>query len=206
MTSLKRIRIDGEQSRERVLEVAVRLAAIEGLERLSLAHLAEAAGMSKSGLFGLFGSKEDLQFAIIDRARELFTAEVIAPALAAPAGAARLRALCERYLDHIALRDWPSGCFFASVAAEVGGRPGPIRDRVAADQKQWVGLLTDSARRAAERGELPASESPEQLAFELSAMLTGADIAYLLHRDAKILSRVRAAVQARVGGGSQSDS
>lgn len=197
--------MDGEQSRERVLEAAMRLATIEGLERLSLARLAEAAGMSKSGLFGLFGSKEDLQFAIIDKAREVYTAEVITPALAVPSGAVRLRALCEGYLDHIALREWPSGCFFASVASEVGGRPGPIRDRVAADQKQWVALLTSSARRAAERGELRAGESPEQLAFELSAMLTGADIAYLLHGDERILARVRAALQSRVGGGSGRD-
>jgi AcrR family transcriptional regulator len=199
MGDAKRVRSDGEQSRERVLEAAVRLSAIEGLERLSLARLAEAVGMSKSGLFGLFGSKEDLQVAILDKARAVFTEEVIAPALAMPAGARRLRGLCEGYLDHISLREWPSGCFFASVASEVGGRPGPIRDRVAVDQKQWVALLTESARRAHERGELPADTSPEQLAFELSAILTGADTAYLLHRDEEILTRVRAALDARIG-------
>ncbi|MDH3845555.1 MAG: TetR/AcrR family transcriptional regulator, partial [Myxococcales bacterium] len=92
MTSSKRIRIDGEKSRERALEAAVRLATIEGLERLSLSRLAEASGLSKSGLFGLFGSKEDLQFAIIDKAREGFMHEVVIPALAAPEGAPRLRA------------------------------------------------------------------------------------------------------------------
>lgn len=201
MTSSKRIRIDGEKSRERALEAAVRLAAIEGLERLSLSRLAEASGLSKSGLFGLFGSKEDLQFAIIDKAREGFTDEVVIPALNAPEGAPRLRALCEGYLDHIALREWPSGCFFASVAAEVGGRPGAIRDRVAMDQKQWASLLRQSATRAAELGQLRSEESPEQLAFELGAMLTGADIVYLLHRDPKILERVRSALNARLGEG-----
>ena len=199
MVSSKRIRIDGEQSRERALEAAVRLAAIEGLERLSLSRLAKAAGLSKSGLFGLFGSKEDLQFAIIDKAREVFTREVVMPALAAPEGAPRLRALCEGYLDHIAFREWPSGCFFASVAAEVGGRPGPIRDRVAMDQKQWASLLRQSATRAAELGQLRSEDPPEQLAFELGAMLTGADIAYLLHRDREILERVRSALKARLG-------
>jgi len=205
MTSSKRIRIDGEKSRDRVLEAAIRLAAIEGLERLSLSRLAKAAGLSKSGLFGLFGSKEDLQFAIIDKAREVFTREVVMPALAAPEGAPRLRALCEGYLDHIAFREWPSGCFFASVASEVGGRPGPIRDRVAMDQKQWASLLRQSAIRAAELGQLRSEDPPEQLAFELGAMLTGADITYLLHRDPEILERVRSALQARLGEGSSSE-
>ncbi len=199
MTSSKRTRIDGEESRERALEAAIRLAAIEGLERLSLSRLAEAAGLSKSGLFGLFGSKEELQFAIIDKAREVFMHEVVMPALAAPEGAPRLRALCEGYLDHIALREWPSGCFFASVASEVGGRPGPIRDRVALEQKQWASLLRQSATRAAELGQLHSEDPPEQLAFELGAMLTGADITYLLHHDPKILERVRSGLQARLG-------
>ncbi len=197
----RRIRIDGEKSRERVLESAIRLAAVEGLERLSLSHLAQSAGLSKSGLFGLFGSKEDLQFAIIDKAREVFTHEVVMPALAAP----RLRALCEGYLDHIAFREWPSGCFFASVASEVGGRPGPIRDRVAMDQQQWTSLLRHSATRAAELGHLRSAESPEQLAFELGVMLTGADIAYLLHRDPVILERVRSALESRLQAGGSSE-
>lgn len=199
MASSKRIRIDGEQSRDRALQAAVGLAAIEGLERLSLSRLAKAVGLSKSGLFGLFGSKEELQFAIIDKAREVFTREVVMPALSAPEGAPRLRALCEGYLDHIAFREWPSGCFFASVAAEVGGRPGPIRDRVAMDQKQWASLLRQSATRAAELGQLRSEDPPEQLAFELGAMLTGADITYLLHRDPEILERVRSALQSRLG-------
>ncbi|MFT4974248.1 MAG: AcrR family transcriptional regulator [Myxococcota bacterium] len=198
MSSSRRIRSDGQRSRERVLEAAVRLAAIEGLDRLSLAHLAKAAGISKSGLFGLFGSKEDLQLAIIDKAKEIFTSEVVVPALAAPEGAPRLRALCEGYLDHIASREWPSGCFFASVAAEVGGRPGPIRDRVAKDQRQWASLLRHCARRAEELGQLRPEDSADQVAFELGAMLTGADIVYLLHREPDVLARVRAALQARL--------
>lgn len=200
MSPTKRIRIDGEKSRERVLEVAIRLAAIEGLERLSLSRLAKAAGLSKSGVFGLFGSKEELQFSIIDKARDVFTNEVVMPAFTAAEGAPRLRALCEGYLDHITLREWPSGCFFASVASEVGGRPGPIRDRVAKDQKQWASLLRQSATRAAELGQLRLDDSPDQLAFELGAILTGADIVYLLHRDPKTLERVRVALQARLGG------
>lgn len=199
MSPSRRARSDGERSRERVLESAVRLAAIEGLDRLSLSNLAKAAGLSKSGLFGLFGSKEALQMAIIDKAREVFTAEVVIPGLAAPEGAPRLRALCEGYLNHIALREWPSGCFFASVAAEVGGRPGPIRDRIAHDQKQWASLLKHSALRAEELDQLRPGDSAEQVAFELGTMLTGTDIAYLLHREPEVLHRVRAALTARLG-------
>lgn len=131
--------------------------------------------------------------------------DVVLPGLAAPEGAPRLRALCEGYLDHIALREWPSGCFFASVASEVGGRPGPIRDRVAMEQKQWANLLRQSATRAAELGQLRSEDPPAQLAFELGAMLTGADIAYLLHRDPDILERVRSALRARLGEGGSAE-
>ena len=196
--SAKRVRSDGERSRELILETAARLATVEGLYRLSLARLAKAAGMSKSGVFGLFGSKEELQLAIVDKARGEFLSEVVEPALSTPAGAKRLRALCEGFLDYIERRQWPAGCFFASVAAEVGGRTGPVRDRIAENQKQWVWLLTENARRAAERRELQFDTEPEQLAVELSTMLTGADIAYLLHSESEILSRARAAMRHRL--------
>jgi AcrR family transcriptional regulator len=181
-----------------VLEIAARMAVVEGLDRLSLARLARAARMSKSGVFGLFGSKEELQMAVVDKARQIFTSEVVAPALTVPSGAERLLALCEGYLDHIEHREWPHGCFFASVAAEVGGRAGPVRDRVAADQKQWVGLLTDNARKGLKARRLKFAGSPEQLALELSAMLTGVDIAYLLHGEAELLRRIRVAIRSRL--------
>ena len=136
-----RIRIDGEQSRAKILAAAVRLASVDGIDRLSLARLAAATGMSKSGVFGLFGSKQRLQLATIDAARAIFIAEVIEPALESRRGREQLLALCEGFLDYIARRRWPEGCFFASVAAEVGAGDGPLRDRVAAGQKEWVGLL-----------------------------------------------------------------
>jgi AcrR family transcriptional regulator len=194
----KRTRSDGRQSRERILATAERLATVEGLDGLSLANLADAAGMSKSGVFGLFGSKQELQLATVDRAREIFLQEVVTPARSRPAGVDRLLALCLGYLDYVERRVWPSGCFFASVASEVGPRPGPVRDRIAAGQLEWVALLTDQARRAVEAGRLPPDPEPEQLALELSTLLTGADIAYLLHGHARILERMRRAVRARI--------
>jgi len=123
---------------------------------------------------------------------------VIQPALAVAAGIEQLTALCEAHLDYVGRRVWPGGCFFASVASEVGGRAGPIHDRIAGEQRRWVELLADNARRAIAVGELTAAEDPEQLAAELSTMLTGAGIAYLLHEDPSILDRVRVGIRARV--------
>ncbi|MEJ2189638.1 MAG: TetR family transcriptional regulator C-terminal domain-containing protein [Acidobacteriota bacterium] len=123
---------------------------------------------------------------------------MIQPALAVAAGIEQLTALCEAYLDYVGRRVWPGGCFFASVASEVGGRSGAIHHRVAGEHRQWVELLADNVRRAIAVGELTAAEDPEQLAAELSTMLTGADIAYLLHEDPSILDRVRVGIRARV--------
>jgi AcrR family transcriptional regulator len=194
----RRTRSDGDRSRERILETATRLATVEGLHGLSIARLARATGMSKSGVYGLFGSKEELQLATIEAARRVFVAEVIEPSLAASSGVARLLALCEGYLDYVGRRVWPGGCFFASVASEVASRPGPVHDRIAEDQRQWVELLAGNARRAEGDGVLAAGEDPQQLALELSTMLTGADIAYLLHEDPSILDRVRTGIRSRV--------
>jgi AcrR family transcriptional regulator len=171
---------------------------VEGIDGLSLAGLAAATGMSKSGVFGLFGSKEELQRAVIGHARTAFVREVVQPALTAPPGLPHLRALCLGYLDHVQRRDYPGGCFFASVAAEVGSRPGPVRDLIAAEHDAWIGLLADHARRAADGGELPIGTDPVRLAIELGAMLTGADIAYLLHDDPRIIETVRTAVNTRL--------
>ncbi len=193
-----RIRIDGEQSRAKILAAAVRLASVDGIDRLSLARLAAATGMSKSGVFGLFGSKQALQLATIDAARAIFVAEVIEPALESKRGREQLLALCEGFLDYVARRRWPEGCFFASVAAEVGAGDGPLRDRVAAGQNEWVGLLAYNARYAIDEKQLASTSDPERVALELSTMLTGVDIAYLLHRDVELLERVRRIVRERL--------
>lgn len=194
----RRTRSDGERSRDTILDAAAELATVEGLDGLSLGRLAEVTGMSKSGVFGLFGSKEELQLATIDKARHVFIAEVISPALDASPGRDQLIALCNGYLGHVERRVFPGGCFFASVASEVSSRPGPVRDRVAYEQKQWTSLLTENARQAVEAGELPADTNPEQLTLELSTMLTGADIAYLLHEDPTILEVIRTTIRTKL--------
>jgi AcrR family transcriptional regulator len=194
----RRTRSDGERSRDTILDAAAELATVEGLDGLSLGRLAEVTGMSKSGVFGLFGSKEELQLATIDKARHVFITEVIGPALNASPGRDQLVALCVGYLDHVERRVFPGGCFFASVASEVSSRPGPVRDRVADEQKQWTSLLTENAKQAIEAGELAADTDPEQLTLELSTMLTGADIAYLLHEDPTILAVIRSTIRTKL--------
>ena len=157
------MRSDGERSREVILDAAAELATVEGLDGLSIGRLADVTGMSKSGVFGLFGSKEELQLATIEKARRVFTTEVVGSALAAPPGRAQLLALCVGYLAHVERRVFPGGCFFASVASEVSSRPGPVRDRVAAEQIQWANLLLENARQAIRARELPPDTDPEQL-------------------------------------------
>lgn len=126
----------GQRTRAAILEEAARLATVESLEGLSIGGLAEVTGMSKSGLYAHFGSKEGLQLATIDAARESFVREVVSPALAAtPPGRGRLLALCERFLSYVERRVFPGGCFFVVTAAELGSRPGRIRDRVATYQR-----------------------------------------------------------------------
>src|SRR3954447_17820181 len=124
----RRHRSDGERSRAAILREAARLATVEGLEGLSLARLAAAVGMSKSGLFAHFGSKEELQLATIDAASAIFDELVVEPAAAAAEGEPRLRAYVERFLAHVQEAAFPGGCFFVSAVSELGSHPGPVRD------------------------------------------------------------------------------
>ncbi|WP_235674568.1 TetR/AcrR family transcriptional regulator [Mycolicibacterium pulveris] len=191
----------GQRTRAAILAEAARLATVEGLEGLSIGGLADAIGMSKSGLYAHFGSKVDLQLATIESARETFIAEVLLPALEAPAGVQRLRAACEAFLSHIERRVFPGGCFFAAAAAEFGTRPGAVRDAVATQHRDWIELLVRLARKAVDLGELPPDVDPVQLSFELNAVLVAANTAFILHGDAAAFERARTAVRNRLGPG-----
>jgi AcrR family transcriptional regulator len=190
-----RLRPKGDRTRSAILAEAARLATVDGLDGLSVGGLATAIGMSKSGLYAHFGSKEDLQLATIASARETFVAEVFVPALDAPKGVGRLRASCEAFLSHIERRVFPGGCFFAVAAADVGTKPGAVRDAVAAQQRDWVQLLERLARKAADGGELESRVDPAQLAFELNAILASAATTFVLQGDASVLDLARAAVR-----------
>lgn len=189
----------GQRSRAKILDTAARLATVEGIEGLSIGRLAQATGMSKSGLYAHFGSKQDLQLATIDTARDIFVEVVVRPALAAPAGVERLRAVCRTFLDYVDQQVVPGGCFFASVAAEVSAQPGAVRDRIAGEQRDWIALLERLATEARDLDELPADTDPAQLAFELNAVVVAANTTFVLHGDTSGLDRARRAVDHRLG-------
>ena len=179
----------GAATRAAILDTAASLATQEGLEPLSIGRLAEATEMSKSGLFAHFGSKEELQLATVDHAAALFRREVIDPAREAPQGVARVWALCERMVDYAERQVFPGGCFFASASAEFNNRPGQVRDAIAGALDVWLGELERQAR-AAGVGE------PERLAFELYALVMGANSRYRLSGDRRVFGYARDSVEA----------
>jgi AcrR family transcriptional regulator len=188
----------GERTRTTILDQAARLATVDGLEGLTIGHLAHATDMSKSGLYAHFGSKQELQLATIDAARATFVDEVLRPALHAPKGIKRLLAACDAYLSHIERRVFPGGCFFSAAAADVGTRPGPVRDAIAAQQREWLTLLERLAREAIELGELNPEADPAQLAFELKALLVAANTSFILLEDPTAFARARQAIAERL--------
>ena len=197
-TGERRRRSDGERSRRAILDASARLATVEGIDGLSIGRLAEAIGMSKSGLYAHFGSKEELQLATIDTAERVYETDVIEPAMELPDGLPRVEALCERFLTHIESGVFPGGCFFASVAAEVDTRPGPVRDRIAAFQSGWSELIASGLRAAQRERELDPDASIEQLTFEINALLVHANTVFVLYGDRNAFELARRAIGERV--------
>lgn len=197
----RRPRADGERTRSAILRSAASLATVDGLEGLSIGNLATATGISKSGLYAHFGSKQELQLATVEEAERILDAEVIQPALGADLGLAQLAAVCEAFLDYLQRRVFPGGCFFAATALEMGTRPGPVKERIAAFQDKFVAMLRDVAVTAIGQQELPASEDPDHLAFELHASLLAADARFVLHDDPAVLDLARQVIRQRLGLG-----
>jgi AcrR family transcriptional regulator len=197
----RHLRADGERTRGAILRAAVSLATVEGLEGLSIGHLAAAIGMSKSGLYAHFGSKQELQLATVEEAERIFAEEIVQPALAAPAGLAQLAVVCEAYFGYLQRRVFPGGCFFVVTTLEMGTRPGPVKERVAAIQSGFAALLRGFAATALEQHELPAREDPDWLAFELHAILLAADAKFVLQDDPAVLDLARQIVHQRLGLG-----
>ncbi len=194
----RRTRSDGERSHRAILDAAARLATVEGLEGLSISRVANEIGMSKSGLFSHFASKQDLQLATVATAEAIYAAEVVEPAMQRPEGRPRLEQLCERYLSYVERGVFPGGCFFASTAAEWDTRGGPIRDRVRAVLAGWDELLEANVRAAQQDGELAKDADVGQLVFEINALLHEANGHFLLFRDTAALERARAAIADRL--------
>lgn len=190
----------GRQTRHAILQLASQIASAEGLEGLSLGRLAAEIGMSKSGLFAHFRSKEDLQLAVIDAARALFIQEVLLPAEAAAHGVRRLARLVETWLSYAQRNVFRGGCFFFAASLEFDNRPGPVRERIRELMAQWLKLLESEFRQAKERGEIRPDADEGQLAFEFNAQIMCANWARQLLDDGQSLSRARRAILERLKG------
>jgi AcrR family transcriptional regulator len=188
----------GERTRHAILTTAAALATQEGLEPLSIGRLAQATGMSKSGLFAHFGSKEELQLATVDHAAQLFVDEVIAPARAAPRGLARVWALCDRMVDYAERQVFPGGCFFAATSFEFNNKPGPVRDRIAEMLRSWLSYLEHAVEQAQEAGELVAEPRAREIAFQLDAFAQASNAQYQLFRDPAAFDEARRAIRDRL--------
>ncbi len=194
----RRRRSDGERSRAAILDEAARLATVEGIDGLSIGRLATAVGMSKSGLFAHFGSKQELQLATIETATDVFVERVISPALAAPTAIERLRELVENFLRYIQEGVYPGGCFFASIAAEMDTRPGPVRDLAIQLTDGWLSQLEVAVRDAQAEGDIDPSEDPEELAFELDAYLLLANAQFVVRQECEPIDRARRLIDRRL--------
>ncbi|HEX7218751.1 MAG TPA: TetR/AcrR family transcriptional regulator [Burkholderiales bacterium] len=157
----------GEQTRAAILDEALKISSKLGLEGLTIGSLADATGMSKSGLFAHFGSREDLQLAVLEHAAQRYGEMVFVPVLKIERGLPRLRALFERWLDWALESGLPGGCIMISAAAEYDDRPGPIRDAVIANQHRGNAITQKAVRLAIEEGHLAPETDPEQISFEM---------------------------------------
>jgi AcrR family transcriptional regulator len=195
----RRRRSDGERSRQTILRAAANLATVDGLEGISIGNLAAHIGMSKSGLYAHFGSKEELQLATVETAREILAAEVVEPTETIADPLERLRALLAHFLDYVERGVFQGGCFFASAEAEFGNRPGPVRDKIREAQQAWRRGLEELIRQAQAAGSLDVAEDPAQLAFELDSYLLMGNTGFVLHDDVAYLEQARVAIERRLG-------
>jgi len=187
----------GLKTRRAILRKAVNLASLEGLEGLTIGKLASELRISKSGLFAHFGSKEDLQCAVVDTARDIFVEKVVRPANEFH-GLKRLRALCENWLSYGEKKVFPGGCFFSAASLEFDDRPGRVRDRIVELMKKWLGNLEHAAHDAQLAGEIKKEVDVRQLAFEIQALAMGANWSSRLFRDQNAFRLVRGAILQRI--------
>jgi AcrR family transcriptional regulator len=182
----------GAGTRTAILATALDIASVDGLEGLTIGRLAGELEMSKSGVFAHFGSKRDLQLATIAAAAERFRVAVIEPAAQAPDGAPRLRAMAAAYLDHLEGNDYSGGCFWAATSAEYDDRPGPVRDAIAAALDAWLGELERQAC-------LAGSPDAGRFAFELYAVVMGANSRFRMSGDRAVFGYARDTIERRLG-------
>ena len=174
-------RSKGERTRAAILDQALRLVSKAGLDGLTIGTLAEATGMSKSGLFAHFGSREELLLAVLAHGQAQFGEVVFEPALAKPRGLPRLRAMFVNWLDWTESADLPGGCPMIGGASEFDDKPGPVRDMLAGGQRTWIETLKRAVRQAVDERQLARDTDPEQIAFEMFG------IALVVHHHRRLL-------------------
>ena len=182
----------GRQTRATILDAALALASHMGLEGLSIGALAEVTQMSKSGVFAHFGSREELQISVIREYHAKFSDEVFAPAMTAPRGLPRLRALFDRWFKRVSI-EIDAGCIYISGAVEFDDRPGPVRDALLSMVQTWQNALERAIRIAIDAGHLRPDTDPQQMLFEAHGLILA------LHHDARFLRRPGADARARAG-------
>jgi AcrR family transcriptional regulator len=186
------------KTRRDILQVAVDIASADGLEGLSIGRLATELEMSKTGIFSHFGSKEQLQLATVEAAKEIFLEQVAQPPLKSPQGVPRLKAMLEHWLGYVERIVFRGGCFFAAASAEFDSRPGRVRNRIAELTKAWMLALQEEIRLAQRQKEISDSVNPEQLAFELHAYVQEANWAFKLFNDKSAFLLARRAIAQRI--------
>jgi AcrR family transcriptional regulator len=183
----------GEDTRERIVEHAFRLASRDGLNGVTIGTLASDLGLSKSGLFAHFGSKEELQVEVLRIASEFFQEHVLRNAFVAPRGLPRLRKLFENWLSWITDPSLPGGCVFVAASAELDDKPGRARDFLAGSQKQLLNSLAKTVKMTVEVGHFAPDTDCEQIAFEMYGIVLAFNHAQRLLREPKALARARKA-------------
>ncbi|MFE0101984.1 TetR/AcrR family transcriptional regulator [Streptomyces sp. NPDC059009] len=190
----------GNQTRRLVLRRTVDIASVEGLDALSIGRIATELNLSKSGVFALFGSKEELQLATIRAASRIYDDTVVRPAMELPEGVGRVTALCAHWLDYSEGRVFPGGCFFYGVFAEYDAREGAVHDALVRAERWWVAHMESCLAEARACGELHADTDVPQLAFELIAFMEAANAHSVLHGAGDSYARARAAIVGRLRG------
>jgi len=177
----------------------VATASREGLEAVTIGRLAEQLDMSKAGVIGPFGSKEELQLETFRAAVAMFTRDVWDPASVAEPGLPRLEAICDSWINHLSGTTFPGGCFLTQAAAEFDGRPGRVRTEVEDVSRFWERVLAAEAKTAVKNGDLPADTDPRQIAFELDAIAQGTNQAIQLRGEKDAAKRGRRAMRRVLG-------
>jgi AcrR family transcriptional regulator len=190
----------GLRTREAILARAVDIASVEGLDGLTVGSLAQQLRMSKSGLFAHFGSKEDLQLATVETARQIFIEKVTRPAIAAKKGMPRLWSLLDHWLALVEKQVFEGGCFFSAASFEFDSRHGVVRDRIAAIMHEWINVISQAVYKAQKAGHLDPKMDPTRLAFEIHAVAMGAHWAFQLLDDRHAYPRARTTVLERLRG------